>query len=192
MLTPASRRSLLAMLAAGPALPLAGTAGAQPLAPTPECGDHAAPTAAQTEGPFFKPAAPLKRDLAADAPNAPRIALVGFVLDRGCRPLAGSLVQIWQADETGAYDTKGYRLRGHQFADESGRWSFATIVPGGYPGRTRHFHVKVQPPGGRILTTQLYFPGEPLNRRDGLFDERLLLRLSDGEDGRLGRFDFVV
>ena len=62
--------------------------------------------------------------------------------------------------------------------------SCATIVPGGYPGRTRHFHVKVQRPGGRVLTTQLYFPGEPLNRRDGLFDERLLLRLAAPASGR--------
>ena len=61
-----------------------------------------------------------------------------------------------------------------------------------YAGRTRHYHVKVQKPGGRILTTQLYFPDEPLNSRDSLFDRRLVLRLGDSDDGRLGRFDFVV
>ena len=43
-----------------------------------------------------------------------------------------------------------------------------------------------------MLTTQLYFPGEPLNRRDGLFDQRLLMRISEAADGKFGRFDFVV
>ena len=47
-------------------------------------------------------------------------------------------------------------------------------------------------PGGRILTTQLYFPDDPLNRRDGLFDRRLVMRITDTADGRFGRFDFVV
>jgi hypothetical protein len=43
-----------------------------------------------------------------------------------------------------------------------------------------------------VLTTQLYFPDEPLNRRDGLFDQRLLMRVSEGSDGKFGRFDFVI
>jgi protocatechuate 3,4-dioxygenase beta subunit len=65
-------------------------------------------------------------------------------------------------------------------------------VPARYPGRTRHYHIKVQKPGGRIVTTQLYFPDDPLNRRDGLFDRRLVMRITDTADGRVGRFDFVV
>jgi protocatechuate 3,4-dioxygenase beta subunit len=65
-------------------------------------------------------------------------------------------------------------------------------VPGLYPGRTRHYHAKVQKPGGRMLTTQLYFPGEPQNRRDGIFNEKLLLNVRDTSDGKFGRFDFVI
>ena len=65
-------------------------------------------------------------------------------------------------------------------------------MPAYYPGRTRHYHIKVQKPGGRIVTTQLYFPDDPLNRRDGLFDRRLVMRITDTADGRFGRFDFVV
>jgi hypothetical protein len=38
----------------------------------------------------------------------------------------------------------------------------------------------------------LFFPGEPGNGRDSLFDERLLLTVTDVQDGRFGRFDFVV
>ena len=45
---------------------------------------------------------------------------------------------------------------------------------------------------GRVLTTQLYYPDEPLNRRDGLFDQRLLMRVSNASDGKFARFDFVV
>ncbi len=40
-----------------------------------------------------------------------------------------------------------------------GRYTLETIVPGEYPGRTQHIHVKVQAPNGPILTTQIYFPG---------------------------------
>ena len=78
--------------------------------------------------------------------------------------MPGALVDLWHADDEGDYDNSGFRLRGHQFADGEGRFRFRTIVPAQLSGRTRHFHVKVQPKGGRVLTTQLYFPGEPGNR----------------------------
>jgi protocatechuate 3,4-dioxygenase beta subunit len=190
------RRTALAGFLGASTLPLIGaSAGAQEnprLELTPACGDQAQPTIAQTEGPYFKPDAPLKRDLSADRPKGEKMILAGLVLDRTCRPVAKALVQVWQADETGAYDNAGFTLRGHQFADDRGRWWFTTIVPAAYPGRTRHIHVKVQRPGGRVLTTQLYYPGEPLNRRDGLFDQRLTMRITDASDGKFGRFDFVV
>ncbi|MGH3322486.1 MAG: hypothetical protein ACRDN9_20380, partial [Streptosporangiaceae bacterium] len=53
-----------------------------------------------------------------------------------------------------------------------------TIVPGLYPGRTRHVHVKAQAPYEPILTTQLYFPGEPRNRTDPLFNPEAAPRVS--------------
>jgi protocatechuate 3,4-dioxygenase beta subunit len=49
--------------------------------------------------------------------------------------------------------------------------------------------VKVQAPGKRILTTQLYFPGDPGNRGDGLYRRELEMRFTTGADGK---FDFVV
>ena len=101
------------------------------------------------------------------------IELVGFVLSRACKPHAGALLDFWQADDKGRYDNSGFRLRGHQFADAEGRYRLRSIVPGAYAGRTRHIHVKVQPRGGRVLTTQLYFPGESQNRSDGLFRKRV-------------------
>ncbi len=163
-----------------------------PLSPTPECNDGDAPTARQTEGPFFKPSSPERAELTEPGMPGQPIELVGFVLTRGCKPVPGALVDLWQADHAGAYDNSGFRLRGHQFADAQGRYRFRTVVPGSYPGRTRHLHVKVQPKGGRILTTQLYFPGEPHNRTDGLFRRELLIRTAKNQGALAGRFDFVL
>jgi protocatechuate 3,4-dioxygenase beta subunit len=76
--------------------------------------------------------------------------------------------------------------------DPAAHTSFRTIVPAVYSGRTRHYHVKVQAPGSRLLTTQLYFPNEPANSRDGLFQRELLMRVADSGDALAGRFDFVL
>jgi protocatechuate 3,4-dioxygenase beta subunit len=192
-----TRRSVLAAMLTSPALALTEinlTAAETTLGLdlTPDCHDGEDHTVAQTEGPYFKPSAPLRRDLAVDAPRGERMTIGGLVLDPACRPVPKARVQIWHADASGAYDNKGYRLRGYQYADDDGRWWFSTIVPAAYPGRTRHYHVKVQKPRGRILTTQLYFPGERLNDQDSLFDRRLVMRVSSSDDGRFGRFDFVV
>ncbi|MDP2410711.1 MAG: intradiol ring-cleavage dioxygenase [Pseudolabrys sp.] len=185
----ATRRSILAaLLTAPPAFMLGTQAGAQELPLTPSCGDSPAATVAQTAGPFYTPNAPLKRDLFPDAPRGRRLTLAGFVVDRGCKPVKGALVEIWHADQEGAYDNKGHRLRGHQLTDEAGRWGFNTIVTAQYPGRTAHYHFRVQAPGGRPLITQLYFPDDPRNRTDRLFDARLVLKMAPN----LARFDFVV
>ena len=153
-------------------------AGAQDaLAPTPACDDGDEPTPRQTEGPFYTPSSPGRSSLREAGMAGAPITLSGVVLTRSCRPVAGALVDLWHADDAGAYDNEGFRLRGHQFTDADGRYRFETIVPGLYPGRTRHFHVKYQAAGGRVLTTQLYFPGEPDNERDGIFRPELLLAI---------------
>jgi protocatechuate 3,4-dioxygenase beta subunit len=189
-----TRRSILATgaLAAGAFLPLDAGHAQGPLDPTPECRDGHAVTARQTEGPFFKPSSPERADLIEPGIGGQPIELVGFVLTRGCKPVPGALIDLWQADDKGDYDNSGFRLRGHQFADAAGHYRFRTIVPAQYPGRTRHLHVKVQPKGGRILTTQLYFPGEAENRRDGLFRKELLIRTAKNAGSLAGRFDFVL
>ena len=149
-------------------------------------------TISQTEGPYYTPSSPVKRNFRADA-QGEAFTLVGFVIDRRCQPIANAVVDLWHADARGAYDTSGYKLRGHQVTDAQGRYIFETIVPGLYPGRTRHFHVKIVVPGQRVLTTQLYFPDDArANSRDGIFDRRLLMRVGDASDGKIGRYDFVV
>lgn len=165
---------------------------AQQLDPTPACGPNQVPTIPQTEGPFFKPRSPRRSDLIEPGITGQPIEITGHVLTRGCRPVPQALIDVWQADASGVYDNVGFRLRGHLFTDGEGRFRLRTVVPGGYLGRTRHIHVKVQPPGGRVLTTQLYFPGEPGNARDVLFRKELLLRTAKAGGALAGRFDFVL
>jgi protocatechuate 3,4-dioxygenase beta subunit len=166
-------------------------AAAQELTPTPACHDGDEPTLRQTEGPFFKPRSPQRSDLREAGRGVP-VELTGFVLTRRCRPVAGALVDLWHADASGEYDNSGFRYRGHQFTDATGRYRFSTIRPPAYSGRTAHYHVKVQPSGGRILTTQLYFPNEPGNRRDSMYRSELLMKLAQAEGTQAARFDFVL
>jgi protocatechuate 3,4-dioxygenase beta subunit len=185
-----TRRHLLSAAAALAVPELAFAQGELPA--TPACHDGDEPTVRQTEGPFFKPSSPQRADLREAGLAGRPLDVSGFVVSRACRPAAGALIDVWQADEKGRYDNRGFRLRGHLFADEAGRFTLRTIVPGAYEGRTRHIHVKVQAPGRPVLTTQLYFPDEPLNRSDGLFRRELTMRLAQADDRLLGRFDFVL
>jgi protocatechuate 3,4-dioxygenase beta subunit len=165
---------------------------AQGLSLTPGCSDKEDPTPPQTAGPFYKPSSPKRTSLIEPGVKGTRILLRGHVRNSRCHPISGALVDFWQADADGMYDNAGYRLRGHQYTQDSGRYFLETIVPGLYPGRTRHLHVRVQAPKGPVLTTQLYFPGEPQNRRDGIFNEKLLLDVGQNGSEKLASFDFVI
>src|SRR5262249_47037764 len=98
--------------------------------PTPSCGDPEHPTEAQTEGPFSTPPSPERTSLREAGTKGTPLVVEGFVLDTRCRPVAGALLDFWQADDNGDYDNSGFTLRGHQFADASGRYLLVTIVPG--------------------------------------------------------------
>jgi protocatechuate 3,4-dioxygenase beta subunit len=164
------------------------TSGGTTLPATRACPDGDEPTLEQTEGPYFTPRSPARRSLLEPGMQGERLALSGVVLSTECRPVRRALVDFWQADAAGDYDNEGFRLRGHQLTDGQGRYRLATVVPGLYPGRTRHIHVKVQAPGKDVLTTQLYFPGESANEGDGIFDPSLVIDLA----GERGTFDFVL
>ncbi len=189
------RRTVLwTLVASGSAGMMSGLAGIgraqEELAPTPSCDDGDDPTPAQTEGPYFTPNSPERWQLREPGMAGTPIVLTGSVVNRRCEPVAGALVELWHSDDAGLYDNDGYRLRGHQFTEATGLYRFATIVPGLYAGRTRHFHLKFQAPGRDVLTTQFYFPGEPGNERDRLFDPALLLGI-DGTE-KTARFDVVL
>jgi len=150
----------------------------------------AAPTCAgftpeNQEGPYYTPNTPERNSLIEEGMQGEKLVVIGYVLDANCQPIANAWLDFWQADANGEYDNAGYTLRGHQFTDSQGRYQLETIMPGLYSSRPiRHIHVKIQPPGGSILTTQLYFPEQPI---DGL-----TLELTESENGYQGVFNFVV
>ena len=194
------------LLAAGVALPAAAVAlryadlfetdpaAALPLAATPELADaDDEPTPELTEGPYFTPNSPKRTTILSAGAAGTRLLLTGRVLTTAGKPVKRALVDFWQCDARGAYDNQGYRFRGHQFTDAQGRYRLLTVVPGLYPGRTKHIHVKVQAPRKRVLTTQLFFPGVSQNRADGIYTPDCLVtrwRRSGGR--RLAQFDFVL
>ncbi|WP_372345164.1 carbohydrate-binding protein [Streptomyces sp. KL116D] len=201
---PSRKTVLRAALAVGAALPVAMAGASTPAlartardggpAPelTPTCDDGDDPTPEQIEGPYFKPNSPQRTSLVTASTPGTRLALSGYVFGLACKPVAGALLDFWQADVNGAYDNVGFTFRGHQYTDQQGAFRLSTIVPGLYPGRTRHIHVKVQAPGRPVLTTQLYFPGEPRNSTDSIFDPRLLMTVRDAGAGKEAAFDFVL
>jgi protocatechuate 3,4-dioxygenase beta subunit len=167
-----SRRALLAAV---PAL----------LVPRIVLGDQL-PTPSATEGPFYPTEIPADDDSdlvrvedAVREAGGDILHLDGRVLDPAARPLAGVRIEIWQCDANGVYlhpGSQGGEARdvafqgfGHATSDAAGAFSFRTIVPVPYPGRTPHIHVKALQGGREILTTQLYRAGFPQNASDSQF-----------------------
>jgi protocatechuate 3,4-dioxygenase beta subunit len=157
---------------------------------TPVCSGT--PTPSQTEGPYYKPGSPERTSLREPGLAGTPLTLTGYVFSTACQPIAHALLDFWHADSNGNYDNAGFKLRGHQFTDKQGHYHLETIVPGEYPGRTRHIHVKVQAPGQPVLTTQLYFPGESGNTSDSIFSPQLLMQVQSTPNGQLATFDFVL
>lgn len=150
--------------------------------PPPAC---AGLTQSQTEGPYYKPDSPQRNSLFEEGVQGTRLILVGYVLDQNCQPLSNAWLDFWQADASGEYDNDGYRLRGHQFTDTQGRFYLETVLPGLYSSRPiEHIHVKLRPEGGQEITSQLYFPQQPV--------EGLTITLEDKGGYFLGYFNFVL
>lgn len=152
------------------------------------------PTAPQTEGPFY----PIDRQIDEDADltyvrgslakaQGQVIYLHGTVIGSDCLPVAGALVEIWQACASGKYNhpsdpntaplDPNFQYWGKAVTDAQGRYVFKSIIPGAYPAgpgwdRPPHLHVKVSRLGYFELTSQMYFAGHPLNVKD-----RILLSL---------------
>jgi protocatechuate 3,4-dioxygenase beta subunit len=195
---PWSRRTALkGALALGALSPLGiwpKLSAAADLALTPACQDEhqVQVTLSSVAGPYFKPNSPERGDFIDAKSDGHPIMLEGRVLSRSCQPVAHALLDLWHADQDGLYDEDGFRYRGHIYSDAQGRYRFHTIEPAVYPGRTRHFHLKVQAPGRAVLTTQLFFPGEPRNQVDSLFRPQLLMRIGDTPELMSAQFDFVV
>ncbi len=109
------------------------------------------------------------------------IAVRGQVLDEDCRPIAGALVEIWQANAHGRYSHErdpnpapldpNFQGWAQIVTAEDGTYAFRTIKPGAYPvnemmTRTPHIHFRVARRGYHEQITQMYFAGEELNAED--------------------------
>ena len=107
------------------------------------------------------------------------VRLTGRVLDSTGNPIAGARVEIWQCDVKGRYLHRGdYGLNsrdpafqgfGHDLSGVDGSYSFRTIKPVPYAGRTPHIHVKVLVDNRERLTTQFYLPDHAGNQNDWLY-----------------------
>lgn len=169
-----TRRDTLLTLTAAALTACAGDTGTTPATDTSpsETGDTGTDTAtcedrtgAQTEGPFYPGEPPQRIDITEGLAGVPVMLDIRVLAQGTCDPLEGAEVDVWSADGDGDYsgystfDTKGEGwLRGQQITDATGVAMFETIVPGSYPGRAVHIHVKVRAEGRPELTTQVYFP----------------------------------
>ena len=142
----------------------------------------------QTEGPFYPDHLPLDTDndlLILNDSLTPAVGTVtylsGAVLDRSGSPIQNALVEIWQVDSRGVYlHSRGgsrekrdshFQGYGRFLTDSKGRYSFRTLKPSPYSGRTPHIHIAVSSKGKRLLTTQCYIKGEPRNKTDFILNK---------------------
>ncbi len=119
------------------------------------------------QGPFYTTNAPtiINNQLASVSEPGTRLIISGRVHNLDCSEyIAGAIIDIWHADDAGAYDNTGFNLRGKTTSNSQGFYLFETIYPGKYLNgssyRPSHIHVKITPPGYPLLTTQLYFQGD--------------------------------
>lgn len=212
MTTEISRRSLLSkvLIASGAAL-----TGSKALAQS--CGL----TPDQTEGPFYPiqdqddKNNDLTRVKGKVMSATGQIAILsGIVQDDMCRPVKGAMVEIWQACHTGKYNhpsdpnpaklDPNFQYWGQAITNEKGEYSFKTIVPGAYPAdntwiRPPHIHFKVHLRGYEELTSQLYWKGHPLNKKDRILQsltkeerDRVIVDFKDVNGTQYGTFNISL
>jgi protocatechuate 3,4-dioxygenase beta subunit len=172
-------------------------------------------TAEQTEGPYWFDVDKIRSDIREDRDGVELRVAIRVRGAESCDPLRNAVVELWHADAGGVYS--GFDagageefLRGAQVSDRDGIVEFTTVYPGWYVGRTPHIHAKVHLDNTTALTTQLYFDdaistavydggapykpneGRVTNDADGIFDESLVLDLSEERAGYLGTISFDV
>jgi protocatechuate 3,4-dioxygenase, beta subunit len=179
------------------------------------------------QGPTFPEAPAGEADLTRNGrvngePLGERIIVTGRVLDEDARPVANTVVELWQANASGRYIHKvdqhdapldpNFLGAGRCVTDAEGRYRFLTIKPGAYPWRNhpnawrpQHIHFSLFGPAfATRLVTQMYFPGDPLHTLDPMFNsipdpagrERLIaafsLDLTEPEVALGYEFDIVL
>jgi catechol 1,2-dioxygenase len=176
------------------------------------------PTESDILGPFYRFGAPFQTPLAGPDEPGDRLMLTGTVFSSDCQtPLSGALIEVWQANKAGLYDTNkpgnftevsAFHLRGMLYTNEKGQYEIETVVPGRYPippnlpglekyaGLTRpaHIHFRVMESLHVPLTTQLYFEGDPFLANDPWAGHKQTLAIDLKQDGKIRRgvFDIVL
>jgi protocatechuate 3,4-dioxygenase, beta subunit len=168
-------------------------------------------TITEVNGPRFSPAQfPACIDIAKNDGHeavGERIIVEGRVVDEDGRPLADTMIELWQANAAGRYaherdqhdaplDGK-FRGVGRVFTDGDGRYRFTSIKPGAYPWRNHHnawrpnhIHYSLFGPGfATRLVTQMYFPGDPLLPLDPIFN---CVADPAARDRLIARFDLAI
>lgn len=119
------------------------------------------------QGPFYTADAPdiSSNQLANENEAGTRLILSGQIKTLDCTEVIPNvLIDIWHANDAGAYDNNGFTLRGKTISNNQGFYLFETILPGKYLNgnqyRPSHIHFKITPPDHPTLTTQLYFEGD--------------------------------
>lgn len=175
-------------------------------------------TESEIMGPFYRFGAPFRSRLVSPDEPGDRLQLTGTVFGADCQtPIPGALIEVWQANAAGVYDTNkpgnfteasAFHLRGMMYTDERGQYQIETIMPGRYPvppnlpgleqyaGLTRpaHIHFRVMDSLHVPLTTQLYFQGDPFIAEDPWASQKPGLAIGLEPDGnvRRGVFDIVL
>jgi protocatechuate 3,4-dioxygenase beta subunit len=165
-------------------------AGSAPAAAA-ACTAPAATMVELTEGPYYKAGAPQRTALRAASTVGTPLVLTGYVVNASCQPIGNAKLDFWQADGAGNYDNSGYNLRGWQLSDANGGYRLETVIPGLYPGRTEHIHVKLTV-NGKTFTSQLFFPGVAQNEGDSIYSPRMLVKLDTSTSPATATFTFVV
>ncbi len=156
----------------------------------PSCNGSRKPTPATREE-FYKPDAPERTWLrTADVTGTP-LRVSGAVIGLRCGVIKDARVEFWQADERGQYDLSGFRLRGQQRTTARGEFQVETIVPGAPAGRAERLHVRVTPPNHAALSTEWFFPDDPVRATDQSYRPELLLKAVPGASGRAVTLDVV-
>ena len=184
-----SRRDFLSWLAAVPAVGAVGCAvdssanddhhdpqddiaATEPVETTEEAATACRRTTSDATGPYYEYGSPIRTTARIASLSEPgtRLVVEGRLFGPDCRTLLkGYALDVWQADDDGNYYDawqSSYRLRGKVLTDSLGRYRFETILPGRYGDaagiRPIHIHCRMLTPGGNpLLTTQLYFAGDP-------------------------------
>lgn len=173
--------------------------------------ESCAETPGDIEGPFWRPDSPERTNLDLYADAGTSLSISGRVLGVDCRPIEEAVVEVWHGYPTTVgvadlspsadveYDNASdeMRYRGLTVVDEDGYFSFRTLKPGWYKAlgvyRPAHVHFKVWKDGVELLTTQMYFAGDPFLASDPWAVGELAVALDSDSDGaERAVFDLVV